>query len=413
MKILIYAHSFPPSKGGLQYSNLEIVKGLKFLGNDIRVITCYNKGIRQFVSNFSFPVRILPKWHFTSMNSVTRKGLLNWLFAPVYLFIILKEIISFKPDIGFITDETANAFWGVICRVVKIPYVSYCSVPVFNRYNKYSNNKYLRTIIRAIMKKIKCLILYSYKRSKAILVVSNSTKEQVIQSLPQIQKKIDLIPRSIDDVFFETQTNKDQIELIKRKMNINENHIIFLSVSKLTPNKGIDDVIKSINELASNKRQRVKYIVLGSGKYLVNLKKMVTQFKLENNVIFHKAVDHLDLISFYNMCDIFVLPSRRGISESFGRVFAEAAARYKASIGVNEGGMTDIIEHGKTGFLIKSGDIHALQKTIEYVLDNIEEIRKMGLNARYKAEKSYKSYAIANKFQNCFEKSIYEISSIL
>jgi hypothetical protein len=96
----------------------------------------------------------LPKWNFTTMYSVSRSGLLNWLFAPLYFFIILKEIASFKPDIGFITDETANAFWGVICRVVKIPYISYCSVPVFNRHERYSNYKLLQLILQTIMQKI-------------------------------------------------------------------------------------------------------------------------------------------------------------------------------------------------------------------------------------------------------------------
>ncbi len=42
MRILIYAHSFPPSKGGLQYSNFEIVKGLHRLGHDICLINGLN-----------------------------------------------------------------------------------------------------------------------------------------------------------------------------------------------------------------------------------------------------------------------------------------------------------------------------------------------------------------------------------
>ncbi len=408
MKILIYAHSFPPSKGGLQYSNFEIVNGLNRLGHDISLITCYNKGIRNFISNFSFPVRILPKWNFTTMYSVSRQGLLNWLFAPWYFFVIIREISSFKPDIGFITDETANAFWGVFCRRVKIPYISYCSVPVFNKHQRYSNYKILRIILQTILKKIKKQILYSYQKSDVIIAVSNSTREQIKKSIPGASKKIDIIPRSINDIFFEMRINKQQIEKKKRKLKINENHMVFLSVSRLTPNKGIDDVIKAINNLEYNKKQHIKYIVLGSGRYLDNLKKMTTQFKLQNNVIFHNEVDHPDLIYFYDLCDIFVLPSRRGISESFGRVFAEAAARCKASIGVNEGGMPDIIENKKTGFLIEPGDIAGLQKIFEYAIENKEIIKKMGLSAKVKAEKQYNCYIIAKKFEKHLKEIVYK-----
>ena len=124
MKILIYAHLFPPSKGGMQYSNLEIAKGLRQLGHTVHVIACSNRGIRRFISKCPFSVRVLPKWHFTPMASLSRSGLLNWLWAPLYWLIFLKEIRTFNPDIALITDETANAFWGVVSNYIKLPYVS-------------------------------------------------------------------------------------------------------------------------------------------------------------------------------------------------------------------------------------------------------------------------------------------------
>ena len=179
MKILVYAHSFPPSKGGLQYSNFEIVKGLHKLGHDIRLITCYNKGIRQFISNFSFPVRVLPKWNFTTMNSVSRNGLLNWVFAPCYFFIILNEIHNFKPDVGFITDETANAFWGAISKSVKIPYISYCSVPVFNQKKLFSKHKLIKIIFDMAISKVISQLLKSYPfKNKNLLRKRLSKKNQ-------------------------------------------------------------------------------------------------------------------------------------------------------------------------------------------------------------------------------------------
>jgi glycosyltransferase involved in cell wall biosynthesis len=99
------------------------------------------------------------------------------------------------------------------------------------------------------------------------------------------------------------------------------------------------------------------------------------------------------------MSDILILPSKRGISESFGRVFAEAATRSRASIDVNKGGMQNIIENGETGFLIEPDDITALQKIIEYVLENKTQIKKIGLSAKAKAEKQYNCSINANKFE--------------
>ena len=112
MKILIYAHQFPPAKGGVPYSNLGIAMGLNSLGHNIHVIACYNKGIRQFVSNLPFSVRTIPKWPFTTMVSLSKTGVLNWLFFPWYYYLIHREIKMFDPDICLIADTTANCFWG-------------------------------------------------------------------------------------------------------------------------------------------------------------------------------------------------------------------------------------------------------------------------------------------------------------
>jgi hypothetical protein len=55
MRILIYAQHFPPSSGGMQFSNLEIAKGLHNLGHMVEVVTVRNKGAQSFVKQVAFP----------------------------------------------------------------------------------------------------------------------------------------------------------------------------------------------------------------------------------------------------------------------------------------------------------------------------------------------------------------------
>jgi len=42
------------------------------------VIACSNKGAKEFISELPFSVYLLPKWRFTTMQSLSRKGLFNW-----------------------------------------------------------------------------------------------------------------------------------------------------------------------------------------------------------------------------------------------------------------------------------------------------------------------------------------------
>jgi len=398
MKILIYAHLFPPSKGGIQYSNLEIIKGLNLLGHDIRVIVCHNKGIRKYVGNFPFSVRILPKWNFTYMYSLNHRGFLNWIFLPLYCFLIAREIKNFQPDVGLVTDETANAFWGAMYRYHHIRYVSYWSVPITRPEKLNSKNRAANKIYQLILKQLLKWLWRSYTGAESILVVSNSTKEQLIREKPEIRDRIEIVPRSIDDQIFETPVDHHKIKKIQKNLGIDCENFVLLSVARLAQKKGIDDVIKALAILDQEELRKIKYVVVGSGSGERYLKKLVQSLNLDMNVIFTGTIEHVKLISFYDICDIFILPSRRGISESFGRVFVEAASRCKASIGVDEGGMSDIIEDGLTGFLTRSGDTQDIKEIIKYCISNREKILSMGVNAKKKAKQNYTCMAIAKKF---------------
>jgi glycosyltransferase involved in cell wall biosynthesis len=406
MKILIYAHLFPPSKGGMQYSNLAIAKGVSQLGHSVHVIACSNRGIRRFISNCPFSVCVLPKWHFTTMASLSRSGLLNWILAPLYFFIFFREIRKFNPDIALITDETANAFWGAISSYIRLPYVSYWSVPVSNQQGFVPRPDACSRLNHAILNQIRQWSWASYKRAKYVLVVSNSTRQQVSHILPEIEYKVATVPRAIDDNFFDAAEDSEAVQRIANKLGILVSDFVLLSVARLTRNKGIDDVLKALARIDPDTLRSIKYVIVGEGRHERYLKDLTASLRLNRRVKFIGAVDQFQLVTLYDMCDLFVLPSRRGVMESFGRVFAESAARRRASIGVDGGGMPDIINDGDTGFLLQAGDVSGIQNTIEYAATNREIIRKMGLNARLKAEKNYTLRAIAIKFETHLQKAV-------
>jgi len=77
--------------------------------------------------------------------------------------------------------------------------------------------------------------------------------------------------------------------------------------------------------------------------------------------------------------DIVIVPSL--IGEAFGRVALEACAAGKTVIASNIGGIPDIVEDGKTGFLFEAGNVNELKKVLESVLKkkvklNPEEVKK-------------------------------------
>jgi len=406
MKILIYAQHFGPSLSGMPLSNLEIVKGLQRIGNKIEVISCRRRGLNKISSDANYRINFVPKWPLATISSLYGKGLLNWIFLPIYYRVVQNRINVFNPEVIFVADETSNCFWGSWARKIKTPYVSYCSVPYLYKWKEIlsnsNGNKINKTLIKYLFNRMKL----SYKLAKYVLAVSYSTKTELIKGFPEIKKKTHIVPRSINDIFFGKPINNSEIDHLKRKIGISNDNFVILSVSRLTNEKGIDDVMKAIASLDKSLSRRIKYIIVGQGpanNYLSNLNK---QLGLEKKIVFLGKIPNTNLISIYDLCDVFVLPSRRGASESFGRVFVEAAARSKTSIAANTGGMLDVIKDGITGFLVDPGDVDALGKNIKILASDTKLKKQMGYVAKFEAQRKYTSPVIAAQLQLYLEKAV-------
>lgn len=406
MRIFVYSHMFPPSQGGLQYSNLEICMGLKELGHEILVMACENPGIRPFIRNLSFPVEILPKWPNAPMTSLGRRGIANWLFLFSYFFRFRSAINRFRPDIILVTDETGNAFWGLMSLGFRLSHVSYVSVPVFlgkPRFFKGLTSIGLRKTIYEIPR---FFALASYRKSRSIAFVSHSTQDIVLEYLPDASSKSSVIPRSVDDIFFSPYVDFEKLKAIRSDLGIKSSDFVLLSVSRLSARKGLDDALIVLADLIHSDYRNLKYLIVGDGRDLTRLKEITTERHLADHVRFLGNIDHSRLLEYYDLCDLFVLPSRRGADESFGRVFVEAAARGKASIAVDEGGMSDVVKDGETGFLIDSGNRVMLKERIIFFINNNEISRRMGLQAKEHAEKNFKRSCVSKTLETMLMRSL-------
>jgi glycosyltransferase involved in cell wall biosynthesis len=400
MKILIYAQHFPPGRGGMEFSNFEIAKGLHNLGHEVEVVTVRNQKAGCFTNQLKFHITLMPKWPFLKSYSLDSSSRANWIFLPVYCHWLKKRIDCFSPDVVFVADEASNCFWGSWAGQMKVPYVSYCSVPFIAVKGTKGNRGLLSDIKFAannlIERQFKRFNLKSYTSANWICVVSNSTRKEILSLAPWLEKRMDVIPRSIDDSFYDIQYDKNSVLELKQKLGINETDFVLLSVSNLEAGKGVDDVLRALELLRGETSMPLKYIVVGDGRAAGPFKKLAQELGLSHIVTFSGNIPHAELITYYDICNLFVLPSRRGKEESFGRVFVEAAARRKPSIGVNEGGMVDAIVNRKTGFLVKAGAFHEIRDRIVWFLAHSQQAANMGQEARYFAEANFRSAKIAH-----------------
>ncbi len=153
---------------------------------------------------------------------------------------------------------------------------------------------------------------------------------------------------------------------------------VMLSVSHLIASKGLDMNIRAISRL-TGKFPDLKYLVVGAGTEISSLKQLARHLGVEDQVEFLGELPHDRAMEYMAIADVFALPSWQ---EGFGVVYLEAMAHAKPVIACEGEGIADVVEHGKTGILVKPKDVESLAKAVDFLLANPERARAIGERAR-------------------------------
>ena len=95
---------------------------------------------------------------------------------------------------------------------------------------------------------------------------------------------------------------------------------MLLTVSRLVERKGHDMVIKTLPKLIE-KFPNIIYLIVGTGPYESHLKQMVDTMDLHKYVKFLGYIPNKELIGYYQLCDIFIMPGREEDDDVEGFVF--------------------------------------------------------------------------------------------
>jgi len=130
--------------------------------------------------------------------------------------------------------------------------------------------------------------------------------------------------------------------------------------------KGGPDLIKAFNHVRK-KIPQLKLLIVGPT--------MAVQPAVAGIEYTGPITDNKTLLALYRKSDLFVMPS---LCDSFGFVFLEAMSQGLPCIGTNVNAMPEIIEHGKTGYIVPLRNPEALAEAIIKYYSNTSNRRVMG-----------------------------------
>ncbi|MBM3741271.1 MAG: glycosyltransferase [Actinomycetota bacterium] len=129
---------------------------------------------------------------------------------------------------------------------------------------------------------------------------------------------------------------------------------LMLFVGRIQPLKGVDIAVQTLAKI-HDKRTQLMIVGGASGTFgsseSNHVRKLIFELGLESRVHFIDPQPHHLLSTYYRAADVVLVPSR---SESFGLVALEAAACGVPVVASGVGGLLSLIEHGRTGYLVKN-----------------------------------------------------------
>ena len=172
-----------------------------------------------------------------------------------------------------------------------------------------------------------------------------------------------------DESFFQTPPDETALDQLRSRYGIGDDDLVLGTIARLDERKGQDVTLRAIADLAGGHPQ-LKYLIGGRGPYRQQLEALCDELGLNDRVVICGELDDDELISHYDLLDLFVMPNRQlaGTVEGFGISFIEAAARGVPSIGVNNGGVADAISR-QSGHLLSSASPDELNDVLAAVVD--------------------------------------------
>lgn len=206
---------------------------------------------------------------------------------------------------------------------------------------------------------------------------------------------VNILKGYIKDTLIEYIDHPISHDFFSKWSKIPSDKLMVLGVAGISERKRTIDLIKAI-KIVTNKLP-VKLTLLGpivEKEYYRSVISIIKDLKMEQIVILDTVLNQQKLIDAYKKCSVFVLPSSQ---ETAPMAIAAAMAIGRPIIATRVGGVSNMVEHGKSGYLYNYGDINMLSKRLIQLLSDAELLNKFGKQSRTIAVARFASNIVAEK----------------
>jgi len=239
---------------------------------------------------------------------------------------------------------------------------------------------------------------YSIEESDGVTAISEYLREKTLKEF-DVKNHIEVVYNFVNcDVYL-----RDAQAPQRRLEYASADERILVHLSNFRPVKRLTDVVEIFDRV--RKEIPSKLLLVGDGPDRSKAEWLAVQKGIHDHVIFLGKQDRVQ--EKLAISDVMLLPSEL---ESFGLAALEAMACKVVPITTRVGGLPEVIEHGRTGFMAEVGDIETMAR---YAIDLLRDEKKldiMGVQARASAQARFCSTRIIPQYEQ-FYRRVLERSS--
>jgi L-malate glycosyltransferase len=233
---------------------------------------------------------------------------------------------------------------------------------------------------------------YSIEQSDGVTAISNWLKQVTLKEF-DIRHHIEVVYNFVNcDTY-----RRDPKALEKRGEYADADERILVHISNFRPVKRICDVIEIFDRV--HKVMPSRLLLMGDGPDRSQAEWLVGQKGLRKHVEFLGKVDRV--VEKLSISDLMLMPSQM---ESFGLAALEGMACEVPAIATAVGGVPEVIDHGRTGFLAAVGDIDTMARCAIDILSDEKALREMGMLARWEAQSRYCASKIIPEYEEFYRR---------
>ncbi|MET3289440.1 UNVERIFIED_CONTAM: spore coat protein SA [Brevibacillus sp. OAP136] len=207
-------------------------------------------------------------------------------------------------------------------------------------------------ISKAKMKKV-------VKQMDGLITNSNFLRLRLMKEHRIPEHKAHAVHLGVDMEPYLKQADSPELNKLRKKLGITANHRVLFFAGRLIPAKGVHVLLESFQKIAREDPKAILLIVGGTGYGSNRLNDYVKKLHalakpIEKQVIFQNFVPSHDMPLYFQLGHVVATPSTW--EEPFCRVNLEAMAAGKPVITTTNGGVSEVVKEGHSGFLIAPSD---------------------------------------------------------